>query len=169
MNKAISLLAVGLHAMRYAIPTAMLSVLLGTVPLPARAAEANRPEALVEGFIRAWNAHDMKALAELFTDDADFVNVAGMEWKGRAQIQAMHERSHAGRFKTTTLVETSTTVRMVGPDVAVIHFKWEVTGVRVADGKPAMTIHGIMQIVAVQQAGGWRIVSAQNTNAMPPV
>jgi uncharacterized protein (TIGR02246 family) len=156
--------------MRGAIPTLILSALLGAASVPgAIPAETDGPQVLVLGFIRAWNAHDMKALADLFTEDADFVNVAGMWWKGRAQILAMHERSHANKFKTTTLVETNTTVRMLGPDVAVIHFEWELSGELDPDGKRAMTRHGIMQIVAVKQAGGWRIVSAQNTNAMPPV
>ena len=123
----------------------------------------------MDTFVRAWNAHDMKALAELFTEDADFVNVAGMWWKGRAHIQTMHERSHAAKFKDTMLVETNTTVRMLRPDVAVLHFKWELSGELNPDGKPAITRHGVMHIVAVKQANGWRIVSAQNTNAMPPV
>jgi uncharacterized protein (TIGR02246 family) len=156
--------------MRNAIPTVVLSVLLGAASFPrASSAAANGPEALVQGFINAWNTHDMKALAELFTEDADFVNVAGMRWKGREHIQTMHERSHAAKFKTTMLVETNTTVRMLHPDVAVMHFKWELSGELDPHGKPAMIRHGVMQIVAIKQASGWRIVSAQNTNAMPPV
>jgi hypothetical protein len=35
----------------------------------------------------AWNRHDMKAFANLFAEDADFVNVAGAWWKGRAEIE----------------------------------------------------------------------------------
>jgi uncharacterized protein (TIGR02246 family) len=146
------------------------SALLLLLSLPASgAAQVERPEGLVDGFIRAWNAHDMKALGALFAEDADFINVAGQWWRGRPQIQAQHERAHAGRFRKTTLVETNTTVRLAGPDVAVLHFKWELSGEVAADGKPAITRHGIMQIVAVKQADGWRIVSAQNTDVMPPV
>ena len=156
--------------MREAVARMFVPVLLCSLAFPAAiAAEANDPRALVDGFIRAWNAHDMSALAGLFAEDADFVNVAGMWWKGRGQIQAMHERTHAAKFKTTTLVETNTTVRMVRPDVAVLHFKWELSGELDQDGKRGMTRHGIMQIVAALRADGWRIVSAQNTNAMPPV
>ena len=35
-----------------------------------------------EQVIETWNAHDMKAFAELFRDDAEFVNVYGMWWTG---------------------------------------------------------------------------------------
>ena len=34
----------------------------------------------------AWNRHDMKAGAELFTEEADFVNVNGNLWKGRQAL-----------------------------------------------------------------------------------
>ena len=157
--------------MLHPVSRVALSCLLLVVPPPVRgaAAQAEGPRAVVDGFIRAWNSHDMKAFGELFTEDADFVNVVGKWWKGRARIQAEHERSHATRFKGTTLVETNTTVRLVRPDVAVLHFEWELSGERDPDGKPAITRHGIMQIVSVQQAGTWRIISAQNTNTMPPV
>jgi uncharacterized protein (TIGR02246 family) len=155
--------------MRVAISTVALSVLLGAASAPVRAAEADDPKVLVDGFIRAWNTHDMKALAELFIEDAEFVNAAGMWWKGRDAIQTMHERFHAARFKTSTLVETNTTVRMLRPDVAVLHFQSELSGARDANGILVPKRHGIMLIVAVKQADGWRIVSAQNTDSMPPV
>jgi uncharacterized protein (TIGR02246 family) len=132
-------------------------------------AQADRPQSLVDGFIRAWNAHDMTALGALFTEDADFVTADGKWWKGRAWIQSQHARAHAARLKTTMMVETNTTVRAVRPDVAVLHFEWEVSGELGADGKALITRHGILHMVAVKQAGGWRIVSAQDTATMPPV
>ena len=99
--------------MLHPVSRVALSCLLLVVPPPVRgaAAQAEGPRAVVDGFIHAWNSHDMKAFGELFTEDADFVNVVGKWWKGRARIQAEHERSHATRFKGTTLVETNTTVR----------------------------------------------------------
>ena len=158
--------------MRNAIPMLILPVvvLMGAAapPVPS-AARASRPEAVVDGFIRAWNAHDMKALGELFAEDADFITAEGKWWKGRAWIQSQLERAHASKLKTTMMVETNTTARMVRPDVAVLHFEWEVSGEMGAEGKPLITRHGILQIVAVKQAGGWRIVSAQDTATMPPV
>jgi uncharacterized protein (TIGR02246 family) len=136
--------------------------------IPARsAAQTGRPEALVESFVKAWNAHDMESFGGLFTEDADFVNVVGMWWKGRAEIQGKHEAAHATRFKSTTLRTTGTTARLPRPDTAVIHFSWELTGESDRDGKPAPPRRGIMQIVAIKQADGWRIAAAQNTNAVP--
>ena len=143
--------------------------LLALVWFPASStAQAVGPDALVGGFVRAWNSHDMKALGDLFTDDADFVNVVGMWWKGRDEIQARHAESHTTSFKTTTLVATGTAVRFPAADVGVIHFTWELTGEVDRDGKSAGPRRGIMQIVAARREDGWRIVAAQNTNALPP-
>ena len=147
---------------------ALLGVFLAPVAL-AGPSSADEPRAVVDGFIRAWNAHDAKALGELFTEDADYVSAEGKWWKGRAWIQSQLERAHAAKMKTTTMVETNTTVRPGRPDVAVLRFEWEVSGELGADGRPLITRHGILHIVAVKQAGGWRIVSAQDTATMAPV
>ena len=36
------------------------------------------PEHIVHGFAEAWNRRDAAALAALFAEDADFVNVVGL-------------------------------------------------------------------------------------------
>jgi hypothetical protein len=53
--------------------------------------------AVVRGFEEAWNRHDMDALATLFANDADFVNVIGMRWVGRDAIKQSHAASHASK------------------------------------------------------------------------
>ena len=50
---------------------------------------------------RAWNMHDMKLLAALFTTDADFVNVGAKHWKGRQTIEVEHTR-RLGQFMEST-------------------------------------------------------------------
>ena len=135
---------------------------------PSSPAQTIGPEALVEGFVRAWNVHDMKAFGGLFAEDADWVSVAGIRVKGRAEIQAEHEKAHATWAKTTTLAATGTAVRLLSSDVAVIHFNWELTGQVDKEGKPAGPRRGIITIVAAKQANSWRISAGQNTNALPP-
>ncbi len=50
--------------MRYAMSALLRVGLLTVLGLPfAEAAGPETPEALVEGWVHAWNAHDMKALA----------------------------------------------------------------------------------------------------------
>jgi uncharacterized protein (TIGR02246 family) len=54
---------------------------------PSFAAE---PEELVERFARAWNKGDAGGIASLFTSDADFVNVVGLWWRSREEIERAH-------------------------------------------------------------------------------
>ena len=42
---------------------------------------------VLASFDEAFNRHDADAVAALYTDDAEFVNVAGMWWRGRAEIK----------------------------------------------------------------------------------
>lgn len=57
---------------------------------------------VVAAFGDSWNRHDMEAFAQLFTEDADFVNVIGLWWKGRPEIKQAHEASHATMLRTAT-------------------------------------------------------------------
>ena len=148
----------------------LLAVFASTLILPMPiAAEDDRPQALVDRFVRAWNAHDATAMADLFSEEADFVNAEGQWSQGRPWIRAQLERFHTTTFKGTTLVETNTRLRMVRDTVAILHFQWEMSGEVDLSGKPVPKRHGVMQIVAVQEVKGWRILSAQDTKMAPPV
>lgn len=121
-------------------------------------------------FEAAWNRHDMKALAALFAEDADFVNVAGTWWKGRQEIEQAHARTHATMFKNSTLRVGEVKVRFLKPGVAVAHNHWDLTGDVNPDGTPRPPRSGLMSQVVVRQNGLWLIASAHNTNllANPP-
>src|SRR5579863_7602122 len=56
---------------------------------------------VVEGFATSWNAHDMDAFGKLFAPDAEFVNVGGVRWVGRQDIQLHHAWSHGAVSKET--------------------------------------------------------------------
>jgi hypothetical protein len=48
----------------------------------APAADEQAVTAVIRAFEEAWNRHDMDSFANLFLDDADFVNVLGSRWIG---------------------------------------------------------------------------------------
>ena len=149
-----------------AISLVLLVILVGHA-WPATAQTVG-PESLVDGFVRAFNTHDAKTFGSLFAEDADWVSVAGIRVKGRAKIQAEHEEAFNTFFKMTTLASTGTEVRLVRPEVAVLHFNWELNGQLDPEGKPRNPRRGIITIVAVKQVDGWKISAGQNTNALPP-
>jgi uncharacterized protein (TIGR02246 family) len=85
-------------------------------------------------FVDDWNSHDIKSFAALFAENADFVNVIGLWWRGRPEIQKAHEALHATRMRNSHLVATETAVRVLRPGVAVTHVRWELTGDTGIDG-----------------------------------
>jgi uncharacterized protein (TIGR02246 family) len=116
---------------------------------------------------RSWNAHDMHALANLFTDDADFVNVYGAHWCGRAEIALRHEERHATRFRASTWRTRAVAVSPLSPDIALVHVDWERCGDLDFDGKRKESMQGIFTWVLLRRAGRWLIRAAQNTNVLP--
>jgi uncharacterized protein (TIGR02246 family) len=114
----------------------------------------------------AWNQHDAKAYAGLFTEDGDIVNVVGWWWKGRAEIASKLTDAYAFVFKESALTLTDVQVKFLTPDIAVAHIKWTMTGARTPKGIPEPQ-QGIQIQVLQKQAGKWLIASFQNTNSIP--
>ena len=123
-------------------------------------------EDLATAFVAAWNRHDMQALAALFTEDAHFVNVVGMWWKSRAEIEAAHATTHASIFKNSHLDGRVAAVTPLGSGVSALHVNWTLTGQTEPDGTPAGPRRGILLLIANEEPDGWRIRVAQNTDIM---
>ena len=125
-------------------------------------------DTVVSAVVEAWNRHDMKAYSAQFTEDADFVNVVGMHFRGRPQIEAVHLDLHRSIFKNSILRAVSTSVRPVNDQVALAHIAWEMTG---AEGLPGWNVpelrKGMMSLVLVLSGDRWLITAAQNTDAVP--
>ena len=114
-----------------------------------------------------WNCHDMQAFAQLFTQDADFVNVIGAWWKGRPEIRQAHEDSHAAMFKDSTLSILETSVRFLKSDVAIARTLWELVGMISLQGDMVPPRNGIWTNVLAKEDGRWAIVASQNTDIVP--
>ena len=125
-------------------------------------------DTVVSAVVEAWNRHDMQAYSAQFTDDADFVNVVGMHFRGRPQIEAVHIDLHRTIFRNSIVRAVSTTVRFVSDQIALAHVAWEMTG---AEGLPGWNVpelrKGMMGLVLVRNGDRWLITAAQNTDAVP--
>ena len=114
----------------------------------------------------AWNRHDAKAYAALFTEEGDCVNVVGWWWKGRAQIESKLKAAFAFVFHESQLTITDTVVRFLSPTIAVAHVSWTMTGAKTPPGMPEPK-QGIEIQVLQKKSGHWLIENFQNTNAIP--
>lgn len=119
---------------------------------------------VIQNFASCWNRHDMAAFAALFAPDAEFVNVAGMWWRGRAEIQAAHEFTHSSRFKDSRLSILETEVRLPAEGVALARARWKLEGHIGPDGSALPRRNGLLFSVLQYKAGGWLIIDTQNTD-----
>ena len=76
----------------------------------------------------SWNGHDTAAFGGLFTGDCDYVNIAGVHWKGAQEIAQRHAELFQKRLKTAVRKLTGVEVRFSTPDVALVHATLDVTG-----------------------------------------
>jgi uncharacterized protein (TIGR02246 family) len=106
---------------------------------------------LLETFTDGWNRRDLAAVASPFSEEADFITVTGLWWRGRAEIAERHRT----RFRPGRLNSEGVSIRFLRPDVAVVHLQWESGG-----GK------GILTFLASEENGRWQFDAAQNTDIL---
>jgi uncharacterized protein (TIGR02246 family) len=105
-----------------------------------------------------WNTKSGAVFAKPFAEDADYVVINGMYFKGRAAIEAAHQRIFDTIFKDTTISLTVKQVRFLRPDVAVVH----VNGRRDGPTKE-LKQDAILTVVMTKEKQGWTIAAFQNT------
>lgn len=125
------------------------------------------PSDFPQAFAAAWATREGAQVASLFTEDADFVNVTGLWWQGRAAISKPHDYALKSFFATSTLKPGRTTVRTLGPDHAVVRCRFTLTGQSTPDGRMAGPRQTILVFVLQRDGAVWRAVTAQNTDVMP--
>ncbi|WP_425099198.1 SgcJ/EcaC family oxidoreductase [Tropicibacter sp. S64] len=133
----------------------------------APATPLDRPEDMPQAFAEAWHDRDGHRIAALFAEDADFVNVTGLWWHGRAAIARPHEIALKTFFARTTLHLGRTETRALGPDCAVVRCRVHITGQTAPDGGKAGDRQTILTFVMARQPTGWLCVSGQNTEVSP--
>jgi uncharacterized protein (TIGR02246 family) len=117
---------------------------------------------VVAGLEETWNAHDMKALARLFREDAEWVNVVGMHWHGRGEIMAAHAAFHETIFKNHQLHMDAVETRSLGGDVAVAVVTETVDSFTTPDGQVRPKARDRLTCVLVKGPEGWKIAHGHN-------
>ena len=130
---------------------------------PAAAAD-NADEAAIRGNVRqmedGWNAKSGALFSRPFAADADYVVINGMYIKGQEAIAESHQRIFDTFYKESTLSLSVKQVRMLRPDVAVVH----VTGTnKTPRGGETHVSEAIMTLLMTKESGVWKIAAFQNT------
>ncbi len=128
----------------------------------------DRPERLPGIWALAWNRRDADALAALFDQDAEFVNVTGLWWHDREAIRRAHRYGLDVIFSESELTVRRVSVKWIREDVAVVHAQMRLTGQTplgaVEQPGPRTTI---FSFVVHRTDAGWRCASAHNTEVVP--
>src|SRR3954470_4923220 len=96
------------------------------------------PEQLTDAFAENLNAKDAAALGELFTEDAEFVNIMGMRMRGRQGIVDGHAWAFNGPLRGRRIRFDQVDALGVTEDATVLidHFTQDLQPVVPAEGLP---------------------------------
>jgi uncharacterized protein (TIGR02246 family) len=138
---------------------------------PGKPSDEAAIRALLAAQAEAWNRGDAAAWSKVFEPDADFVNIVGMVFSGRKEIEERHATVFATFFKGTQTAVTVRRLVFLTPRLAIVDSDHVVTGY----GALPATIHTVdgavrtrMKYVLRKSARGWSVVAAQNTDIKPP-
>ena len=142
----------------------------GTMPTREEAAANHSTDeaalrALYQQLMDGWNQGSGAAFAAVFTEDGDLIGFDGTHFKGRQEIAPFHQQLFDKWLKGSRLVGEVKDVRLLHPDIAVMH----AVGSTVMRGKsePVPERDSIQTLVATRQDGEWRLAAFQNTRLHP--
>ena len=119
---------------------------------------------LTEAWSDAWNAHDVPAAAVLVTPDVDFVTVAGLWLRGRAEFVRHHEDIHRRHLRASSWATHGCEARWLRADLALLHVQWTITGEQDVEGALRAPRSGVFTWVIDCGSESPLIVAAHNTN-----
>lgn len=128
-----------------------------------RSSDEQSVRQVATAYEQAWNKHDMDALAPLFTDDAEWVNIVGMWWRGLPEVKRGHQWIHEKLFQTTAIHIDSCSVRFLTREIAASVVTWSKGSFVTPDGKQVPEGKDRMSLFLVKRARRWLIASGHNT------
>ena len=142
---------------------AVISMALVLVPaLSAQTPTADEAaiKQLVQQVQDAWNAHDGAAFSAPFAADADYVVINGSKIKGREEIEKGHTAIFTTVYKDSRNIGTVKSIRLLRPDVAVVHIEWNLEYTAGGEKKKSRAMNSW---IVTKDDGKWSIASFQIT------
>jgi uncharacterized protein (TIGR02246 family) len=120
------------------------------MPMTDRPADERALQAIAQAYARAYDAGDARALASLFTDDAEMIDENSERLRGRPMIEGVFAAMFKERPGATISISPAS-LRFIGPDVAEEEGR---TLVKVAGEETPSTRHYTVDYV--KQGDRWR-------------
>lgn len=132
-----------------------------------RATNSENDESVVRDVLAeytvSWNRHDTAAVGRLFDENCEYVDMAGVHWKGVQEIVQRHADLFQHRLKTAVRRLTGAEVTFSTPEVAVVHATWDVRGWSRPTGEAVPVLKEITTMKLVKSNGKWLITDFQDT------
>jgi uncharacterized protein (TIGR02246 family) len=118
---------------------------------------------VVSEFAATWNRHDMDAMHDLCTADAEWINIVGMHWRGRAAVYKGHDALHKTTFAKTDMTIEDVKPRAIAPGVicavATMTFGPHVD----PTGREIIDLETMGSFVLTSDGDTWKIAHFHNT------
>jgi uncharacterized protein (TIGR02246 family) len=150
---------------RQAMGTMLAGAALVTIETGAAASDdpMAQVQRLADAYAAAWNASDMDAMARLYTDDIHWVNIVGMHWQGKAQVDHAHRAFFDIMFRGVPLtLEAIESVMPLPGGAAVAVIRWAVGAYRTPFGQQMPPSRNRMSLVLVPHDGKLAIAHGAN-------
>lgn len=122
----------------------------------------NKIENLLNQFQSTWNAKDATAMAELFTDDAEFTDIMGQIAETKKDIRVMHEMVFQYVMRKAVLSNEIMYMRTIAKNTVLVTCKWKTSGHTNPEQQSLPDRNGIMQVVVTLKNNNWMIALVQN-------
>lgn len=128
--------------------------------------DRNEIQEVIKNYTDSWNLRGGKGFGDGYTQDADFVNIFGMVFSGKAEIEERHIQILRTFLEGSNLEIVDSQLREAQPGLVIALVRWKLTGYR-APGSTANKTpegrEGIYTHVFIKSDKKWKIAASQNT------
>jgi len=128
------------------------------------------PQDVPNLFAECWNQRNAAGIASLFANEAEFVNVVGLWWHNREDIEKAHDYGLKVIFNDSELKVLKTKVMFLEDHIALVHAKMRLKGQTNPNSESAKSLgerRNIFSFVVMLKNNKWECVSAHNTDIVP--
>ena len=119
---------------------------------------------IISRLVRAWNTANGAAWDAEFMEHADFVNIFGVQRRGRTEIEKRHQYLFDVLFAGSTCEMVLVDARPLAPNVILAH---SASVLKIPTGPMAGEQSNRQTIIIVRDSGTWRIAAYHNTLVSP--
>ena len=128
-----------------------------------RAVDEQSIRELVSTFETGWNTHDTNAIGSIFRDDAEFINVVGMHWRGKSAIVKAHTVYHEIMFRDCKLHTDQVQIRFPAAGSAIAVWTATQDAFTTPSGSVAPKTQTRLTLLLTKANDQWLVVHGHNT------